>query len=122
MNPPLKLFTDPATLARTNRTLLTRFLEEHQPYLSPDAATLLQASLNSLNFEEYCAAWAAQFRSANQFRPPLLQALHDIEALASPDNAAPLDDALAHLPPGYEINRHFSTLHQALHLWLLTQP
>jgi hypothetical protein len=34
-------------------------------------------------------------------------------------NATLPTDALSHLPPRYEISRDFSTLHQALHLWML---
>jgi len=41
MNHQLKFFTDPAILARTSRTILTRFLEDRQVHLPPDAAALL---------------------------------------------------------------------------------
>jgi hypothetical protein len=119
MNSQLKLFTDPAVLARVQRPILTRFLEDNHANLPAGAATLLRTSLNGLSFEEFCSAWATQFGSANQFGPSLLDALHRIEFLALPENASILADALSHLPPGYEINRNFSTLHQALHLWML---
>jgi hypothetical protein len=119
MNSPLKLFTDSAILARVQRPLLTRFLETYSAHLSPDAAALFTTSLNSLTFEEYCAAWATQFSSADQFGTPLQEALRAIELLALPENASILDDALSQTPPGYEISHDFSRLHQALHLWLL---
>jgi hypothetical protein len=119
MNTQLTLFTDRTILSRTNRSILTRFLEDYQAYLPPDAAALLATSLNSLTFEEYCAAWAKQFASVNEFGAPLQEALHAIEFLAMPDNASILDGALSQLPPGYEINRNFSSLHQAIHLWML---
>jgi len=119
MNTPLKLFTDPSALTRVQRSLLTRFLEDNQAHLSADAAALLTTSLNNLTFEEYCSAWATQLTCANQFGAPLLEALHAVEFLALPENAPILTDALSHLPRGYEINRDFSTLHQALHLWML---
>jgi hypothetical protein len=120
MNSQLTLFTDPAVLSRVNRPILTLVLQHYQASLPPDAVALLTTSLNSLSFEEYCAAWASQFKSADNFGAPLLDALHAIEFLAQTENAATLDDALSHLPPGYEINRNFPPLHQALHLWLLT--
>jgi hypothetical protein len=119
MNTPLKLFTDPAVLARVQRNILSRFLEDSQAHLPPEASALLTVSLNGLTLEEYCSAWAAQFSSTAQFGARLLEALHAIELLALPENASMLGEALSHLPPGYVINRGFSTLHQALHLWML---
>src|SRR5271166_6367715 len=100
---PLKLFTDPNLLRQLHRNILTRLLEDFKNDLPPEAAALLAADLNH---EQFCAAWAAQFRSPSAFGAPLLQALIAIETLALPENRQLLDDALSHLPSGYDINRN----------------
>ena len=117
---PLRLFTDPGLLGLLHRNVLTRFLEDHKDSLAPEAAALLNAD-RDLNHEQFCAAWAARFRSPAAFGAPLLEALTAIETLALPENRQLLDDALSHLPPGYEINPNLPSLHQALHLWLIAQ-
>src|SRR5690349_107063 len=121
MSTQLKLFTNSNVLDRTYRTLLTRFLQDYQASLSPDAAALLASSAKNHDFEEFCVAWATQFKSIRQFGAPLIEALYAIEFLAMPENASILDDAISHLPPGYDINRNMSTLHQSLSLWVFAQ-
>ena len=111
-------FSNPGILRRLDRSRLTRILEMHQDCLPPEAAALLRTPMS---YEQFCDAWAAQFRAFNTLGLPLLQALSDIETLALHDNRTLLDNALSNLPPEYEINPNFSPLHQALRLWLLTR-
>ena len=68
----LKLFTDPSLLARVQRNILARFLEDYEASMPPEAVALMYADLNH---EQFCAAWAAQFSSPNAFAPLLLDAL-----------------------------------------------
>ncbi|HWV98960.1 MAG TPA: DUF3631 domain-containing protein [Candidatus Acidoferrum sp.] len=118
MNPQLKYFIHASLLRPLNRLILTRFLEDLKHSLSPEAAGLLAADLDH---EQFCAAWAAQFRSPSALGAPLLEALSAIETLAIPENRPLLQDALSHLPRGYEVNQNLPPLHQALHLWVIAQ-
>jgi Protein of unknown function (DUF3631) len=99
-----------------------RFLQAHQAFLTPEAVALLDLSVRGpLAFDEFCSGWAAQFRDPSRFGAPLAETLFAIESLALPENSSILQKALDSLPPGYEVNRGFSTLHQSLHLWLIAQ-
>jgi hypothetical protein len=114
----LQLFSDPAIFSRLDRPMLQRLLEEHRHCLPPQAIALLTASPN---YEEYCAAWPPLFSSLDAFGQPLRQVLIDIETLALPENQALLNQALTHLPPGFQVLRWRHPLHESLHLWLIAQ-
>ena len=118
--PLLHLFTNPSIVARLERPILTRFLEDYRHCLSPEAVALLNANPPP-NHEEFCAAWAEQFKSAHTFAQPLRDALVAIETLARPENQPLLEEPLSHLPPGFEVRRDLPLLNQALHLWVIAQ-
>jgi hypothetical protein len=120
MNPELKLFSNPENLRRLDRCHLTRLLEEHQDCLAREAVALLFANPPP-DHENWCSAWAAQFKSPAAFGAPLRNALLDIETLSLPENRTLLEHALSNLPAHFEVNRGFPPLHQALHLWLIAQ-
>ena len=73
----LTYFTIPSLLAQLDRPVLTRFLEERQQHLPPAAAALLADKPNP-DFEQFCAAWAAQFGALEAFGAPLREALAQI--------------------------------------------
>jgi len=56
-----------------------------------------------LGFDQFCAAWAEQFKNAAALGAPLLNALTAIETLARPENRHLLQEAQAKLPSGYEV-------------------
>src|SRR5579859_1575510 len=114
----LEYFSDPELLSHVYRDLLTRLLDDYKEHLPAEAAALRRADLN---FEQFCAAWAAQFQDPSRFGLPLRDALLAIEKLARPENESLLKEALSHLPPGYVVNQNFPSLHQALHLWIIAQ-
>ena len=83
----LRFFTNPQLVARVQRNLLTRLLENHHDSLPPEAAALLTGP--RLNHEEYCAAWADRFECPGSLPAPLRHALLAIETLALPENRPP---------------------------------
>jgi hypothetical protein len=78
MAPALKFFSDPENLRRLDRCHLTRLLQEHQDCLPREAVALLFAN-PPLEHENWCTAWAAQFKSPAAFGAPLLNALIAID-------------------------------------------
>src|SRR5512140_71780 len=118
MNLQLQYFIHAHMIRCLNRPLLTRVLEESKDCLPPEAAKVLTAELDH---EEFCAAWAGQFRRAGAFGAALVEALEAIETLALPENRPLLEAALAHLPTGFEVNQNLAPLNQALHLWLIAK-
>ena len=114
----LKFLSDAAILHRVDRGLLTRFLEGFESGLSPEAAQRLRTPCP---FDEWCSFWAAWFKAKTALPPILLATLLNIETLAQPENAVILEQAIAQLPPEFEIKRHSHPVCQALHLWLIAQ-
>jgi hypothetical protein len=114
----LSTFTHFPTLLGVNRGLLNRFLRENHSHLPPPAHQLLSA--RGLDDEEFCRAWAEQFKTAHTFGLPLYQALLDIEALASPENEDLLLRTLNSLPPEYSsITQYEHRLCQSVQLLAL---
>ena len=71
MSSRLSLFTEPGAIASVHRNVLTRLLEDLKDSLPPEAAALLAADLDH---DQFCAVWAAQFRSPAALGAPLLDA------------------------------------------------
>ena len=118
LNHQLLYFSDPDILHRVDRGHLTRFLEGFESDLSSEAAERLHARYL---FDEWCSFCAAWFQAEAELPPALLATFLNIETLAQPENAAILEQAIANLPPEFEIKRHFHPVGQALHLWLIAQ-
>jgi hypothetical protein len=114
----LKFFSEQVHFSGVDRLIMTHLIEYYQTCLPPAAAALLTAGLD---FEQYCAAWPAQFKSLEGFGAPLVEALTAIEKLSLPENAALLEQARGALPAGYDLKVHRSSLHQCTHLWMICQ-
>ena len=120
----LNVFTNPTHLGSVHRNLLTRLLGEFKECLSPDAAALLAREgrpRDCLAHDVFCRAWADQFKRAKDFAPPLFYVLVQIDTLARRENRPVLDEAIHHLPSGYDSVMNKAALHQAVHLWLITK-
>ncbi len=105
---------------KVDRPYLITLLEHFEHSLSPDAAALL-ARNSQLLYEEWCARWAEQFQRPDAFGPPLLRVLQAIQRLAQPENQPILEEALSHLPPGYDVKRSWPAWHQATALWVIAR-
>ena len=59
----LVLFRNPGKIAEIHRNLFTEVLNRFTDCLRPEVAALLVQP--DLGFEDYCKAWAEQFRAPN---------------------------------------------------------
>jgi hypothetical protein len=114
----LNFFSQPTQLSRIQRDMFTRLLEGRKGCLPRAAVALLTAQLD---FEQFCEAWAALFKSPEGFRAPVLEALGAIEALSLPENAPLFEKAVATLPPGYTCSPTFPPLQRCLNLWIICE-
>ncbi len=117
-NPSFEFFANGT--CKVDRLYLMTLLEDFQGSLSSEAAALL-ARNDQLLYEEWCARWAEQFLRPDAFGPPLLRLLTAIQRLAQRENQPILEEALSHLPPGYEVKRSLPALHQATALWVIAR-
>ena len=110
--PPLRFFTDPTFLRHLDRPLLRPLLGRFTHLLPPNHGL---PNIDALDFPEYYQCLAERLASPGGLPDQLLQALHEIEALATPEN---YPDITPH-PDADPADIQFPLLDRAVQAWLL---